>query len=165
MGETDVNLYGALYEVRHLLGEWGGHRKAAGFSIKPGNFDAFVAAVNSAVRAQLKENPEVLSPPIEVDAEMPLESVSNGLLDWHERLAPFGSGNYRPVFVSTGLRVEGTRQLWEGMNLLYLKGRVSAKFAGPLEAVPEGAFDAAYTVSRNTYTGGMELEVVDWKRG
>jgi single-stranded-DNA-specific exonuclease len=165
VGETDVNLYGALYEVRHLLGEWGGHRKAAGFSIKPGNFDAFVAAVNSAVRAQLKENPEVLSPPIEVDAEMPLESVSNGLLDWHERLAPFGSGNYRPVFVSTGLRVEGTRQLWEGMNLLYLKGRVSAKFAGPLEAVPEGAFDAAYTVSRNTYTGGMELEVVDWKRG
>ncbi|MDQ3913186.1 MAG: DHH family phosphoesterase [Actinomycetota bacterium] len=165
VGETDVNLYGALYEVRHLLGEWGGHRKAAGLSIKPGNFDAFVAAVNSAVRVQLEENPEVLSPPIEVDAEMPLESVSNGLLDWHERLAPFGSGNYRPVFVSTGLRVEGTRQLWEGMNLLCLKGMVSAKLAGPHEAVPEGAFDAAYTVSRNAYTGGMELEVVDWKRG
>ncbi len=163
-GETDVDLYGALHEVRHLLGEWGGHRKAAGLSIKSGNFDAFVAGVNGAVRAQLEENPELFSPPLEIDAEVPLESVSNGVLDWHERLAPFGSGNYRPVFVSAGLRVEGARRLWEGMNLLRLKGGVSAKLAGPLEAVPEGSFCAAYTVGRNGYTRGVELEIVDWKR-
>ena len=163
-GETDVNLYGVLHEVRHLLGEWGGHRKAAGLSIKSGNFDAFVAGVNGAVRAQLEENPELFSPPLVIDAEVPLESVSNGVLDWHERLAPFGSGNYRPVFVSAGLRVEGARRLWEGMNLLRLKGGVSAKLAGPLEAVPEGSFGAAYTVGRNAYTRGVELEIVDWKR-
>ncbi|MBD0357195.1 MAG: DHH family phosphoesterase [Rubrobacter sp.] len=163
-GETDVDLYGALHEVRHLLGEWGGHRKAAGLSIKSGNFDAFVAGVNGAVRAQLEENPELFSPPLEIDAEVPLESLSNGVLDWHERLAPFGSGNYRPVFVSAGLRVEGARRLWEGMNLLRLKGGVSAKLAGPLEAVPEGSFGAAYTVGQNAYTRGVELEIVDWKR-
>ncbi|MDQ4004499.1 MAG: DHH family phosphoesterase [Actinomycetota bacterium] len=163
-GETDVNLYGVLHEVRHLLGEWGGHRKAAGLSIKSGNFDAFVTGVNGAVRAQLEENPELFSPPLVIDAEVPLESVSNGVLDWHERLAPFGSGNYRPVFVSAGLRVEGARRLWEGMNLLRLKGGVSAKLAGPLEAVPEGSFGAAYTVGQNAYTRGVELEIVDWKR-
>ncbi|MDP8950618.1 MAG: DHH family phosphoesterase [Actinomycetota bacterium] len=163
-GETDVDLYGALHEVRHLLGEWGGHRKAAGLSIKSGNFDAFVAGVNGAVRAQLEENPELFSPPLEIDAEVSLESVSNGVLDWHERLAPFGSGNYRPVFVSAGLRVEGARRLWEGMNLLRLKGGVSAKLAGPLEAVPEGSFGAAYTVGQNAYTRRVELEIVDWKR-
>src|ERR687894_249466 len=50
-GETDVDLYGALYAVRHLMGEWGGHRRAAGLSVNPGNFDAFVAGVNEAVRA------------------------------------------------------------------------------------------------------------------
>ena len=163
-GETDVDLYGALHEVRHLLGEWGGHRKAAGLSIKSGNFDAFVAGVNGAVRAQLEENPELFSPALEIDAEVPLESVSNGVLDWHERLAPFGSGNYRPVFASAGLRVEGARRLWEGMNLLRLKGGVSAKLAGPLEAVPEGSFGAAYTVGQNAFTRGVELEIVDWKR-
>ena len=163
-GETDVNLYGVLHEVRHLLGEWGGHRKAAGLSIKSGNFDAFMTGVNGAVRAQLEENPELFSPPLVIDAEVPLESVSNGVLDWHERLAPFGSGNYRPVFVSAGLRVEGARRLWEGMNLLRLKGGVSAKLAGSLEAVPEGSFGAAYTVGRNAYTRGVELEIVDWKR-
>jgi single-stranded-DNA-specific exonuclease len=163
-GETDVDLYGALFYVRHLLGEWGGHRKAAGLSVEPGNFDAFVAGVNEAVRAQLEENPEVFEPPIEVDAEVPIESVSNGLLDWHEKLAPFGSGNYRPVFASTGLRVEGARQLWEGMNLLRLEGGAAAKLPGTLEAVPEGAFEAVYAVSRNAYTGGTELEIVDWRR-
>ena len=163
-GETDVDLYGTLFSVRHLLGEWGGHRKAAGLSIEPGSFDAFVAGVNEAVRAQFEENPEVFEPPVEVDAEIPLESVANGLLGWHEKLAPFGSGNYRPVFVSTGLRVEGARQLWEGMNLLRLEGGVTAKLPGVFEAVPEGPFEAVYTVNRNAYTRGTELEVVDWRR-
>jgi single-stranded-DNA-specific exonuclease len=162
-GETDVNLYGALFEVRHLLGEWGGHRKAAGLSVPSGNFDAFVSGVNRAVRAQLEENPELFSPPVRIDAELSLEDISDGLLDWHERLAPFGSGNYRPVFVTEGLRIRSARQIWEGMNLLLLRGDVPAKLAGSEEAVPAGAFDAAYTVSRNTYTGRAELEIVDWK--
>jgi hypothetical protein len=63
------------------------------------------------------------------------------------------------------LRVEGTRQLWEGMNLLRLRDGVPAKLAGPPEAVPEGAFDAVYTVSRSAYTGAAELEIVDWRKG
>jgi single-stranded-DNA-specific exonuclease len=159
-GETDVDLYGALFAVRHLLGGWGGHRKAAGLSVEPGKFDAFVAGVNEAVRAQLEQNPELFVPAVEIDAEIPIASVSNGLLEWHERLAPFGSGNYRPVFASEGLRIEGSRQLWEGMNLTRLQGGVMAKMTGPL---PEGAFDAAYTVSRSAYSGEAELEIVDWR--
>jgi single-stranded-DNA-specific exonuclease len=162
-GETDVDLYGALYGVRHLLGEWGGHRKAAGLSVKAGTFDAFVAGVNRAVRAQREENPEVFVPAIEVDAEVPLESISNGMLDWLEKLAPFGSGNYRPVFVSEGLKAQGSRKLWEGMNLVALGNGLSAKLAGPDEAVPAGAFDAAYAVYRNAYSGRAELEILDWR--
>jgi single-stranded-DNA-specific exonuclease len=164
-GETDVDLYGALYTVRHLMGEWGGHRRAAGLSVNPGNFDAFVAGVNEAVRAQHAANPEVFVPAIEVDAEIPLSEISNGLLDWHERLAPFGSGNYRPVFVTGGLKIEGSRQIWEGMNLLRLEGGVRAKMAGEADSLPAGAFDAAYTVYRSRYSGQAELEVVDWRSG
>jgi single-stranded-DNA-specific exonuclease len=164
-GDTDVDLYGALFTVRHLMGEWGGHRKAAGLSVNPGNFDAFVAGVNEAVRAQHAENPEVFVPAVEVDAAIPLSEISNGLLDWHERLAPFGSGNYRPVFVTEGLKIEGSRQIWEEMNLLRLKGGVRAKMAGEADSLPEGAFDAAYTVHRSRFSGQAELEVVDWRQG
>jgi single-stranded-DNA-specific exonuclease len=164
-GETDVDLYDALYSVRHLMGEWGGHRKAAGLSVNPGSFDTFVAGVNEAVRAQHAENPEVFSPAIEVDAEIPLSSVSNGLLDWHERLAPFGSGNYRPVFVTGGLTIEGSRQIWEGMNLVSLEGGIKAKMAGEPEDLPRGRFDAAYTVWRSRYSGKAELGIVDWRQG
>ena len=164
-GETDVDLYGALFSVRHLMGEWGGHRKAAGLSVEPGSFDAFVAGVNEAVRAQHAENPEIFCPAIEVDAEIPLSAVSNGLLDWHGRLAPFGNGNYRPVFVTAGLRVEGSRQIWEGMNLVSLEGGIKAKIAGEPDDLPLGAFEAAYTVWRSRYSGKAELEVVDWRQG
>jgi single-stranded-DNA-specific exonuclease len=164
-GETNVNLYGALFTVRHLMGEWGGHRNAAGLSVNPGNFEAFVAGVNEAVRAQHAANPEVFVPAIEVDAEIPLSEISNGLLDWHERLAPFGSGNYRPVFVTGGLKIVGSRQIWEGMNLLRLEGGLRAKMAGEADELPEGPFDAAYTVYRSRYSGQAELEVVDWRVG
>jgi single-stranded-DNA-specific exonuclease len=162
-GETDVDLYGALFTVRHLMGEWGGHRKAAGLSVNPGNFDAFVAGVNEAVRAQHAENPEIFTPAIEVDAEIPLSSVMDGMLDWHERLAPFGNGNYRPIFVTGGLKIEGSRQIWEGMNLLRLEGGVKAKMAGEADSLPTGTFDAAYTVWRSRYSGQAELEIVDWR--
>src|ERR671917_999176 len=163
-GDTDVDLYRALYTVRHLMGGWGGHRKAAGLSVNPGSLDAFVAGVNEEVRAQEKENPEIFVPAIEVDAEITLESVSNGLLDWHEQLAPFGSGNYRPVFVTEGLRIEGSRKIWEGMNLLELAGGVKAKMAGEPDGLPSGSFAAAYTVGRSRYSGQAELEIVDWRR-
>ena len=163
-GETDVDLYGALYSVRHLLGEWGGHRRAAGLSVNPGNLDAFVAGVNEAIRAQAGENPEIFIPAIEVDAEISLASVSNGLLDWHEMLAPFGSGNYRPVFVTEGLRIGGSRKIWEGMNLVDLDA-VKAKMACEPDELPAGPFDAAYTVTRSRYSGRAELEIVDWKAG
>jgi single-stranded-DNA-specific exonuclease len=163
-GETDVDLYGALYSVRHLMGEWGGHRKAAGLSVNPGDFDAFVTGVNEAIRAQAEENPEIFVPAIEVDAEIPLSSVTNGLLDWHEMLAPFGSGNYRPVFVTEGLRIGGSRKIWDGMNLIDLAG-VKAKMACEPDELPIGPFDAAYTVSRSRYSGRAELEIVDWKAG
>jgi single-stranded-DNA-specific exonuclease len=160
-GDTDVDLYGALYAVRHLMGEWGGHRKAAGLSVNAGRFDEFVAGANEAVRAQQLEDPEVFVPALEVDAEVGLEKVQNGLLDWHEKLAPFGSGNHRPVFASEGLKIEGSRQLWEGMNLVSLAGGVKAKMAGDADGLPEGSFDAAYTVSRSRYSGRAELEIVD----
>jgi single-stranded-DNA-specific exonuclease len=162
-GETDVDLYGALFTVRHLLGEWGGHRRAAGLSVEPGCFDAFVAGVNEAIRAQSVENPEIFEPAIEIDAEIPLSSVSNGLLDWHERLAPFGSGNYRPIFATGGLKIEGSRQIWEGMNLLRLEGGIKAKMAGEADDLPTGTFDAAYTIWRSRYSGQAELEIVDWR--
>ncbi len=162
-GETNVDLYGALFSVRHLLREWGGHRKAAGLSISPGNFDAFVAGVNKAVRKQAAEDPEIFEPPIEVDAEIPLEAASNGLLEWHEKLGPFGSGNYRPIFVSRGLRIENSRQIWEGMNLIRLDRGIVAKMACSPDALPEGTFDAAYTVYRSAYSGGAELEILDWR--
>lgn len=165
-GETDVDLYGALLAVNELLGPWGGHRKAAGVSVPTGNFEAFVAGLNEAVREQAKENPDVFVPALEVDAEVKLGIVRNGLLDWHEKLAPFGSGNYRPVFASEGLKVQSSRKLWEGMNLARLsdgEGEVAARMSGPEDSLPDGSFEAAYTVSRSAYSGEVELEVLDWR--
>jgi len=49
------------------------------------------------------------------------------------------------------------------MNLVALGNDLSAKLAGPEEAVPAGVFDAAYAVHRNAYSGRAELEILDWR--
>ncbi|WP_119068904.1 DHH family phosphoesterase [Rubrobacter indicoceani] len=163
-GETDVDLYGALYAARGYLDQWGGHRKAAGLSVVAGGFDPFVAKVNEAVRLQVEKEPEILEPAIEVEAELELRSLRNGFLDWHERLAPFGSGNHKPVFAASGLSVASSREIWPGMNLLTLEGGTKAKLSCDPEAIPEGRFDAVFTVGRSRYSGEAELEIADWKR-
>ncbi len=163
-GDTDVNLYGALSEASEFMGQWGGHRKAAGLSVKAGCFDGFVEKVNEAIRRQHSENAEIFDPAIEIDAEVPVDIVSNGAFDWHESLAPFGSGNHKPVFASEGLKIEGSRQIWENMNIITLSGGVKAKLACDPAALPDGSFDAAFTVYKSRYSGQTELEIVDWKR-
>ena len=115
------------------------------------------------MRSQAGENPEIFAPPIKIDAEVRPDNLSNGFLDWHEQIAPFGSGNYRPVFVSAGLRIEKSRRLWENMNLVRLESGIAAKMAGVPDSLPVGAFDAAYTIGRSPYSGEAELEIVDWR--
>lgn len=162
-GDTDVDLYGALYAAQEFLGQWGGHRKAAGLSVVAGGFDSFVAKVNEAVRRQVAEDPEVLEPAIEIDAELEPDSLQNGFLDWHERLAPFGSGNHKPVFAASGLSVKSSREIWPGMNLLTLEGGTKAKLSSDPDSVPAGRFDAVFTVTKSRYSGEAELEIADWK--
>ncbi|AHY46063.1 Single-stranded DNA-specific exonuclease [Rubrobacter radiotolerans] len=162
-GETDVDLYGALHEAREFLDQWGGHRKAAGLSVRPGLLDPFVERVNREVRRQVEADPEVLEPPIEVDAEVRLEDLRNGFLDWHERLAPFGSGNHKPVFAASGLRVLSAREIWPGMHLLTLEGGTKAKLPCDPQVLPEGPFDAVFTAGRSRYSGEAEVEIADWR--
>jgi single-stranded-DNA-specific exonuclease len=40
---------------------------------------------------------------------------------------------------------------------------VKAKMAGDADGLPDGPFDAAYTVSRSRYSGQAELEILDMR--
>jgi single-stranded-DNA-specific exonuclease len=78
----------------HLLG-YGGHKYAAGLSLRPEQIDSFSADFNNVVSAQV---PEKRKHPIRIESYCELEELDLRALEEIERLAPFGPGHPEPVF-------------------------------------------------------------------
>ena len=156
------------------MGEWGGHRNAARPLGESRQLRRLRRRRERGGQGAARREPGGLRPGIEVDAEIPLSEISNGLLDWHERLAPFGSGNYRPVFVTGGLKIVGSRQIWEGMNLLRLRAgsgrrwperRMSCPRVLSTRHTPSTAAGTRGRPSSRSWTGGWAERHRGGRRG
>ncbi|HAR95127.1 MAG TPA: hypothetical protein DCR97_04075, partial [Deltaproteobacteria bacterium] len=86
-----------------LLIRYGGHRHACGLSISEENLQRFQAQFDRVVR----EVREVGRRNISCDASLSFVDLTRELVEWLERLYPFGIGNPRPSFLlsPTGLSV------------------------------------------------------------
>src|SRR3954463_7759819 len=84
------DLHGALGACSEHLGRWGGHRAAAGLSIRPENVEAFAEAFAARAAAELAEDD--LAPIVHVDAVVRGTELTLGLCEELDRLAPFGLG-------------------------------------------------------------------------
>jgi len=87
-----------LDKVADLLLVYGGHAKAAGFSIRRENFPAFQEAL---LRLSDAEDPKNWIDKRELDAVLDIKQVSVPLIQTLQQLEPFGEGNPQPLF---GLR-------------------------------------------------------------
>ncbi|MFN8641361.1 MAG: DHHA1 domain-containing protein [Candidatus Binatia bacterium] len=164
-----VDLYGALADCRDLLERFGGHRMAAGLTIRldrvaelARRFDAEIGARTTA---------EDFIPQVRVDLELPLRAVDAGCLDDLARLEPFGTGNPEPLFLTRRARVRERRIVGEQHLKLVLEQdgrRVQAIGFGmaDLSAAVEGEIDVLYTVMANEWNGNIsaELRIKDVRR-
>lgn len=94
--------YHAIEILKHLeamLDHYGGHAEAAGFSLKPGMYDAFVAAFPEACAAQHTHLDE--SSAIYADMDLSMEPITLAFCEDLTRLEPYGHGNPRPLFMKT----------------------------------------------------------------
>ena len=99
------NLYEALEKCDDLIEQWGGHKYAAGMSIKPENLGAFKTRFEEVVKSSIQS--EQREPEIKIDAELFLSEVNPKFHRVLEQMSPFGPGNMRPVFSASGLRDNG----------------------------------------------------------
>jgi single-stranded-DNA-specific exonuclease len=106
-----LNLYDALAACRDCLERFGGHRMAAGLSIRLDRVDEFAARLEAAVAARTQ--PEDFVPQITVDAELALRAVDGACFSDLERLEPYGMGNPEPVFLARAVRVRDRRVVGE----------------------------------------------------
>lgn len=97
----DFDVYSAIESCSHLLEQFGGHKFAAGLSLKLENLDAFIDAFEKQVAGTITE--DMLFPVVEVDQEIALDSINDKLVRILSQFAPHGPHNMTPVFCSRGV--------------------------------------------------------------
>jgi single-stranded-DNA-specific exonuclease len=106
-----VDLYAALASCRDCLERFGGHRMAAGLSIKLDRVDELAARFDAAIAA--RTTAEDFVPQITVDGELALRGIDAACFADLERLEPYGMGNPEPTFLARGVRVRDRRIVGE----------------------------------------------------
>ncbi|MDP2173353.1 MAG: single-stranded-DNA-specific exonuclease RecJ [Candidatus Cloacimonadaceae bacterium] len=100
---ADFDLFSALKHTQHNLHSFGGHKYAVGLTIYQEYIDRFEIDLTRYVSENLKL--EQIKPPLVIDYEIEIYDISEFLLDWMERFAPYGPENNRPVFLTTNVCV------------------------------------------------------------
>ena len=161
------HMYRALCGVRDLLLKFGGHPMAAGFSLKEENVGEFRRRLNE----QSTLTREDFIPKIWIDVAMPLEYISEALVNELKSLEPFGQGNEKPQFAQKNLRIRSLRAL--GRNNNAVRMTVVTEQGRPMEAmvfteadkfVEEAknsrSMDVIYHPDINEYNGNRTLQIV-----
>ena len=158
-----VDIHAALTAVQSHFVRFGGHRQAAGLTMRAEELQGFIADLE----AWLSENvpPEAWIPEKEYDIEVPFDALSEALAVALEAVEPTGYGNPSPVFRTTA-HVDGARAVGaNGAHLsLTLSGAGSQRrgiFFGEgaqADALPDTA-DILYTPKINIFQGRSSVQV------
>jgi len=117
----EFDLMTALEQCADLLIEFGGHSRAAGFTVSSQKLPEFESRMRDLASRQLRGLN--LRPHITIDAEVPLSSLNRSVYDTIQQLAPFGVGNPVPVLLSRRVRLVESRRMGGDGEHLHLKLR------------------------------------------
>lgn len=167
------DLHGALGECADLFLRYGGHRAAAGLTMRADQLPAFVERFDEVARTRL--TPDDLVPELRVDLEVPLHLVGEELEKLVRHFEPFGVGNPAPMFHARGARLTCPPRKVGGDGL-----KLSIDMMrGELEAIGWGlasraasldmarALDIAFKLERDEYRGvsRLRLRLADLRHG
>jgi single-stranded-DNA-specific exonuclease len=167
------DLYEALAACGDLLDKYGGHKYAAGLTMKPQNLQAFRLRFEQVVTERLTE--AMRSPTQEIDLIIPFDAITPGFVALLKQFAPFGPENQKPVFESRNVFVQNSLAVFKDRHVRFLaaqraNGQVfqAVGFDMPDYYAPlreGGPFRMAYTIEENNYQGetSIQLRVKDIK--
>ena len=101
-----------------VLVQFGGHAASGGFSIAKDAIHHVDEHLNIAYEVLVTE--KVVLDPVFIDAELSFESVNNSIYRDIERMAPFGVGNPKPLFIFKSARIAGVKEFGKEKNHLEL---------------------------------------------
>ena len=162
------NIYNAIHSSSEILETFGGHKYAAGLTVKPQNLKEFTNRFEQIVEKTILE--EHLIPTIEIDIVLPLNEIKKGFFNLLNQFEPFGVGNEQPIFkciyvqaVKGTLRVVGNDHLkMEIMEINNPKVRIPAIAFNQIQNfdyISKGnSFDICYSLEINEWKGNQTLQ-------
>lgn len=108
------NMFEELNSCRDLLSRFGGHKMAAGLSLKEENYDELRRRLNE--ESTLTE--EDFIPTVRIDVPMPIGYITEKFVDELELLEPFGKGNSKPIFAEQHFNICSGKILGKNQNVL-----------------------------------------------
>ena len=162
-GIEEFNVFSALVYCQDLLGKFGGHRAAGGFSLPAENLEKFRQCLREFAHQCLL--PDYLKPLIKIDAQATFADVTFDLWEQIDQLQPWGIGNEFPIFWTPQVQVLQQRII--GKNHLKLELKDSSRAAsqtaiawrwGPYYPLPS-VIDIAYKLKENTFNGQTQLQL------
>ncbi len=160
------DLYEALLECSDLLEQFGGHKYAAGLTIKTENIPAFQQRFEEVVSRTIPE--ELLIQAITIDAELELDKISPKFHRILKQFEPFGPQNMAPIFVSRNVYTYGSASAVGEKHLkmsVHQDNKTYYNCIGfglgeYLPLVNNGMpFDICYTIEENTWMDKTSLQL------
>jgi single-stranded-DNA-specific exonuclease len=164
---SSFDLHGGLAACAGHLERFGGHRAAAGLSIKPENVDALADAFAAHADEHLVDDD--LRPVTTVDAIVPGAALTLGLCAELRRLAPFGLGNPGVNLLLAGCELTDLNTVGDGKHLRFRvsdsRGPAGTGIAFGLGRQLDrfrqaGHYDVAFRLQENTWNGTTAPQLV-----
>ncbi len=177
------NMFEELTAVKDVFTKFGGHPMAAGVSLPAEKIDELRTRLNDRCTLTEDDMQEV----IKIDCDMPLSYITEGLVDSLDMLAPFGTGNTKPLFalknvpilkaayigkegqylrLTVGTENGGTMTGMVFRNVPEFEDIVNAKYGpGAWNAVCSGqssgvSMDIIYEPSINEFRGNRSIQIL-----
>jgi single-stranded-DNA-specific exonuclease len=102
---SGFDVYNALEACAEHIEQFGGHKYAAGLTLKEENYEAFKQKFEEVVSSTIENH--MLTPEILIDTEISLGQVTSKFYRILKQFSPFGPGNMTPVFMTENLKDTG----------------------------------------------------------
>lgn len=165
------NLHGALDACASCLATYGGHDMAAGLSLTPDNYDAFLDSFSDHAASLL--SPDDLVNELRVDTHALTSELSIASASEIDKLRPFGQGNPRVRLLLRQVRIDRDPGVFgaKGKHLsLHLRheGRALRSImwnGGKMrnELARGQLVDAVVTPQVSSFSGEVEPVIEDWR--
>lgn len=164
------DIYSAIDSCRDLLENFGGHRYAAGLSMKEENVEVFTKRFEKYVAGHIREDQTF--PQIDVDTMINFKDITPKFFNVLKQFAPFGPGNLKPIFATKRVMDFGSSKL-VGKDQEHLKlelvdstpesimhGIAFGKYEFNDHIKSLNPIDICYTIEENNFNGNTSIQLM-----